>query len=243
MHPHSQPRAQSDRRKALFDHGNSAISSMNVHIFRQWRFKLHDAFPVPGCSKANAPGVQSLAPKCANDFACGRIDACHRAAVQWIAFQRRADGLHVHTNLVCAAGFEFAFHQRVVVEAINHPVVRDSQFAAHVVAALAPPFWCVGCGCRSMGASTVPSCATNPRTNATRTPATWFALAIVHQCHLRGLGFGHHHDTAGVLVQPVHDARTRNACRACVMKQHAVEQRAVPIAGRRVHQFTSPEVC
>ena len=52
---------------------------------------------------------------------------------------------------------------------------------------------------------------------------------------LRRQRFGHHHQTAGVFIEPVHNAGARNLRQRGVVCQKAVEQRAAPIACRRVH--------
>ena len=46
---------------------------------------------------------------------------------------------------------------------------------------------------------------------------------------------GHHHQAAGVLVQPVHDAGTRQQHGLGVPPQQTVQQSAAPVAGCRVH--------
>jgi len=48
-------------------------------------------------------------------------------------------------------------------------------------------------------------------------------------------GARHHHQTARVLVQPVHDARARQLCRARVTPEQAIEQRTAPVSGRGMH--------
>ena len=48
-------------------------------------------------------------------------------------------------------------------------------------------------------------------------------------------GLADHHQPRGVLVQPVHDAGTRQRRRARIARQQAVEHCARPVAGRRMH--------
>ena len=49
---------------------------------------------------------------------------------------------------------------------------------------------------------------------------------------------GHDHQAAGVLVQPVHDARAGHLKGFGVQGQQAIEQRAAPVARSRVHHQT-----
>ena len=54
-----------------------------------------------------------------------------------------------------------------------------------------------------------------------------------------GVGLGHHHQAAGVLVEPVHDARPLDAADAgeavAAMGDQRVDQRAGGVAGGRMH--------
>ena len=45
----------------------------------------------------------------------------------------------------------------------------------------------------------------------------------------------HHHQAAGVFVQPVHDTRARHVHQGTVQGQQTIEQRAAPITRRRMH--------
>ena len=60
-------------------------------------------------------------------------------------------------------------------------------------------------------------------------------LQLAHQIGLRGQRFGYHHQAAGILVQPVHDARTRHAGQLRTVMQQTVQQRAGPVAGQIRH--------
>ncbi len=56
-----------------------------------------------------------------------------------------------------------------------------------------------------------------------------------HQGLHRLPDLAHQHQARGVFVQPVHDARPRQAGRARVVGQQAVEQGPAPMPGRRMH--------
>ena len=60
-------------------------------------------------------------------------------------------------------------------------------------------------------------------------------LQLLHQLGLRRQGFGHHHQAAGVFIQPMHDARPRHLRQGRAMVQQAVKQSTLPIARRRMH--------
>lgn len=56
-----------------------------------------------------------------------------------------------------------------------------------------------------------------------------------HQGVHGGSALGHQHQARSVLVQPVHDAGTRQAGRRGVVRQQTIEQGAAPVPRGRVH--------
>ena len=60
-------------------------------------------------------------------------------------------------------------------------------------------------------------------------------LELANQRGLRFQGFRHHQKTAGVLVQPVHNARARNFLQGGRMVQQRIEERPGPVPAARVN--------
>ena len=64
-------------------------------------------------------------------------------------------------------------------------------------------------------------------------------LELGRETAVRGVGIGHDHQARGVLVQPVHDAGAQGAADARQVRHHrqqGVDQRAVRVAGTRMHR-------
>ncbi|KAG0732405.1 hypothetical protein G6F23_014351 [Rhizopus arrhizus] len=55
-------------------------------------------------------------------------------------------------------------------------------------------------------------------------------LQLAHQMRLGALVAGYHHQSGGVLVQPVNDTGTRHGRQFGVAVEQAIEQRAAPVA-------------
>ena len=157
-----------------------------------------------------------------------------RVAVHRIAGQRMARFAHVHADLVGAAGFQRAFDIAVVAVALQHFDVGNGFFAAEfdhrhfqaVVRVAADG----GVDFAVKGHDAVGHRAVNTLDAA--------VLQLLHQMVLRRQGFGHHHQAAGVFVEPVDDAGARHLRERGTMRQQAVEQRARPVARRRMHHQT-----
>ena len=60
-----------------------------------------------------------------------------------------------------------------------------------------------------------------------------------HQIVIRRQGLGHHHQSRGVFVQSMHDARSRQLRRPSVMGQQGIQNRARPVACGRMHHPAS----
>ena len=60
-------------------------------------------------------------------------------------------------------------------------------------------------------------------------------LKLAHQAGLRFEGLGDHQQSAGILIQPVHDAGTGHDGKRWGVMEEGVEQRAVRVAAARVH--------
>ncbi len=93
----------------------SEVFQKVLHIFRYGRLEAHQ-FPGGGMGEGEQPGVQRLPMKSLHRFLqrFGQLVglALVGAAIIHVADERVADMGHVHANLVGAAGFETAFHQR-----------------------------------------------------------------------------------------------------------------------------------
>ena len=63
-----------------------------------------------------------------------------------------------------------------------------------------------------------------------------------HQRLHGGAGLGHHHEAAGVLVEPVNNAGPWQQPSPFMMRKQAIEQRATPMARRRMDHQTHPFV-
>ncbi len=86
-----------------------------------------------------------------------------------------------------------------------------------------------------MRASTRPCAAGRPTTNAQILALDRVRLKLAHQAGLRFEGLGDHQQSAGILIQPMHNARTRHDGKRRGVMEQGVEQRAVGVAAARMH--------
>ena len=165
-----------------------------------------------------------------NHGCTGRRRNTETATVGRISDQREVDVRHVHPNLVGTTGFQLHPHVGVGAKTLKHTVVADSLFAAfhhrHALALLA-----VATN-RGIDFATGGYHADH---DAFVDPADAAALQLCDQLRLRLNGLGHHHKAGGVLVQAVHDTRTRHIDNVRHVVQQGVEQGAIGMTGSRMH--------
>src|SRR5262249_9276086 len=171
--------------------------------------------------------------------------ALEAAAIDRVAEERMADGREVYADLMGAPGLEPAGEEarywRTVAAGIAFEdlPMRDRGAAAgahrHL---LAQP---------RVTADRLVEGAAGPRRGAQKEgeiPATQLlAAAVVGELAAEravgALGLGHHHETARILIEPMHDARALDAAdpgeAGAAMGHERVSQRAGPVAGRGVH--------
>ena len=158
------------------------------------------------------------------------------AAIQRVGHQRMADGGHVHPDLVRAAGVQGAMHPAAQFGLVQACKIGSGRLArmlrrvhhghAQAVARIAAN----GCTDRALPFA-------RPGTVRQRHILANHA-ALRDHAHQRIHGSAaarHDHQAAGVLVQPVHDAGTRHLGSSAIACQQTIEQRAAPVARRRVH--------
>ena len=165
--------------------------------------------------------------------------AFRMTSVQRIGHQRVPQRSHVHANLVRAPSVQRAAHQAVrgipiqqikvclrslagVQIQVHH---RHAQAVARVATNGRADFAVLACAPVLVGNGQV------------------LAAHISRGNHFDERIHGatvarHHHQAAGVFIQTVNNARARHLARFFVARQQAVEQRARPVTGRRVHHQT-----
>ena len=177
--------------------------------------------------EAEAVGVQGLAAELLHGF-FHRIGAgVARVAIHGVGGKRVFGFAHVHADLVGAAGFEGAFDVAVALVAFEHFDVGHGFFAAEadhghfeavvrVAADEGVDFAVERHDAVGHGAVDALHAA---------------LLQLLHEAVLRGRGFGHRHQAAGVFVEAVHDAGAGEFGQCRAVGQQAVEQGAAPVAG------------
>ncbi len=141
--------------------------------------------------------------------------------------------LHVHPNLVGAPGFQFAAQQaQARGETLDHFIMRHRLLAHRVHTAFNPV---VGvAGQRRINRAATIDLAINQGQVFTLDCAR---LQLAHQVGMCFQGFGHDQQTRRILVQPVHDARTRQFGHLRHPVQKRIQQGAVTVAATRMdHQ-------
>src|SRR5690625_91619 len=179
--------------------------------------------------------MQCLAPESTQDVRERRPGAARQlqaAAVQRVADQPVAGVRHVHADLVCTAGFQVALDQAVRAKTLAQAVMGDGMLAA-------APF-------THRLADAVARMPSDRRVHGAAGDQGALDHGLVlpghlvprkhgHQARVRGQRPRHHHQAGGVLVQAVHDARARQVGQRRIVVQQPVQQRAVGVAGARVH--------
>ncbi len=160
-------------------------------------------------------GVQSLPRK--GDSAALAVDR--------VADQRMTEGAEMDPDLVSAAGFQAAAQQRGVPEALGHRVARNRLPAARgdrhprALDRVAAHGSIHGAIARDVavddGEVLAPDAA---------------RLQLAHEVGLCLQRLRHDEETAGVLVEAVHDARPRDASERRRVREQGVEQGAPPVA-------------
>ncbi|MNV26972.1 hypothetical protein D3C71_1181040 [compost metagenome] len=173
-------------------------------------------------------GVQRLALEAAqfgHQLLAGALGQLQRAAIQLIADDRMTQVRHVHADLVGTAGFQAAFQRRVRAETLAQAVMGDrflAVFAHGHADAIARVAVDTGGG----------SAAGNQRTHHHgQVLAMYFTCReLLDQRGLRLDRAGDDHHPAGVLVQTVHDARTRQYRQRGIAEQQRIDQGAGRVA-------------
>ena len=200
-----------------------------VNILRQRGFKLH-FFTVLRMDETQAVGVQCLSGQCL-DFGFYRVRAgMARVAVNGVARQRMLGFAHVDADLVGAAGFQRAFDVAVRLVAFQDFDVGNGFFAAEFYHR---HFDAVVRVASDLGFDFAVE-RHDAVGNGTVDAFDGAGLQLSDKVVLRGQGFGHDHQSAGVFVQAVDDACARDVLQRGAVRQEAVEQRAGPVARRRV---------
>ena len=160
------------------------------------------------------------------------------AAVDGIAADRMADVLHVHANLMGAAGENVHIHQRHAAAGCEHRPFGDGFAAFGIDRHLLAVLFAAGNG--GLNAAVLLSeGAVHQRAVVLFHQAVQQLLA---QRQLGGVILGDQQQAGGILVQPVDDARAQlaaDASQAVQMMQQGVDQRAVLIAGGGMHHHAA----
>ena len=157
------------------------------------------------------------------------------AAVEGIADDRVAAARHVHPNLVGAPGSQAAFDEAGEgTEGAAHGIAGERRLAApnhrHLLA--------IGRAAANGADDLAPARRGHAPDHGVVGPFDGAVGEPDGEAAMGRLGLGHHHETAGVLVQAVHDAGAadpadaRKTVRA--MGEQGVDQGTVPVAGRRM---------
>ncbi len=158
------------------------------------------------------------------------------APVQGIPQQGMTQVAHVDTNLMSPPGVQFAPHQTSLVLAGQQSNIGAGRLA-HLPRQIhdghpdaLPGVAADGLLNRHLRRP-LPSLVGQGQIFTLYLTARHGADQRVH----RSTGLGHHHQTAGVLVESVHDTGSGQQARAPVMRQQPIEQRTAPVARRRMH--------
>ena len=152
------------------------------------------------------------------------------AAVRGIADERMAERGEMHADLVRAAGLEPAAQQRRVAEALEDVDVRARRLARgddrhrRALGRMAAD--------RRVDRVAAREVARGEREVLARHRAR---LQLAHEVGVRRQRLRDDQEAARVLVEPMHDAGARHARELRRVMQQRVEQRAVAVAGARMH--------
>jgi len=157
------------------------------------------------------------------------------AALDRVAEQRMADRGHVHAHLMRAPGFEPALDQRRVAELAQLAPMRHRAPTAgddrDLLAVDRRP--------RERRVDRALQQPRHARDDRLVPPIDRMRLELACQPFMRAIGLGGDHQPRRVLVDPMHDPRSRHAADAGelagAMVEQCVDQSAVEIAGSGVH--------
>lgn len=202
-----------------------------------WGRRLaHDAQAGDGVVEFEPGGVQRLASETAQgcDQLRGRTPRQRQpATVDAVADQRMTYVREVYPYLMSPAGLESDANVRVGPEASKHAIVGDGRAAGlanrhpHAVDRVSPD--------RGIHGTT--------RRHDTAADRLVFALDVAclelpDQSRMRRQRAADHEQSAGILVQPVHDTRARQPLERRIAMEQCVLQRAARVAGTRMHDQT-----
>ena len=145
----------------------------------------------------------------------------------------------MHTNLMRAACTQPAAHQRIFAKALQHLILRHGIAAAlldnrHFLAVIL-----VAGNLRlNHAAIRLDIAAHHSQIGTLRR----FRLNLLRQRHMRRIILRANHNTAGVLIKTMHNARTDNTVDArqiLAMIQQRIHQRTAVIAGSRMHHHAA----
>jgi outer membrane protein assembly factor BamD len=178
-------------------------------------------------------GVQGLALECPQGVRQRRLRArrqAQAAAVLRIADQRVTDVRHVHAYLVRASRLQLHAHVCMPAKAVLYAIVRDGRAAilahAHARALRGMP---------ADGSVDRAACRQHADDHRLVTPFDGVGLQGAHERRVGSHGARDDEQSAGGLVQPVHDPRPRQRCELGRVVQQGILQRVARIAGAGVN--------
>ena len=140
------------------------------------------------------------------------------------------DVREVHANLVGASGLQLHAHVTVMPEVLLNAVVRHRLATAPRHHRHFGAFTRVAANRRIDGAAG----DQRPLGDGVVLPLHAARGQLVHQRRVRLKREGNHQQAAGVLVEPVHDAGTRNRVGLGKVMQQRILQRAITLTGARM---------
>ena len=140
------------------------------------------------------------------------------------------DGVEVHTDLMGPTGFQTTAQQRRSRKPPHHLVMRNGGLAARDHRHAGPMRRMTSD--RRIDLAVPGDVAVHQREVRARDGPR---LELAHEIGLRGGRFCDYQQTTGVLVEAVHDTRTRQASQLRRVREQRIEQRPVPVAAARMN--------
>ena len=199
-----------------------------AHVFWQWGVE-DQRHPRHRVDKRQAPGMQRLSIHCSH----------RHPAVKCIGQQRVTEPGHVNTDLMRSTCVKVATQQTGLLGLIE----QMHRGAGHLARL---PLQVDHSHSETVGGVAADRLLHFNRVRVAPGPARQgkvLALYIacgnhVHQGIHGGAAAGQYHEAAGVLVEPVNNACPWQRCTGRVKRKQPIEQRASPVARRRVHHQT-----
>ena len=187
--------------------------------FRSLRMGEFEMACVQGLTGKPGQGSARAIPACPDFF-----------PVHWIADHRESEMGHVYADLVGSSGFKPCLEQRARSQALADPVVRDGRFSARAHGHL-------------LAVDRVPAHRGIDHTARDDLTVHQHGIPSAHLALLQLLDQrtvtlqlpGDEQQSAGVLVEAVHDARPRDGGQAGIIVEQRIGQGACGIAGTGMH--------